>query len=54
MVTFKNNNSNRRNNLEDQKDLTEITMIEVINNGFSSSENFQRKPLPEMLIVFLN
>ena len=46
MVTFKNNNSNRRNNFRRSERPYRNNNDRVkINNGFSSSENFQRKPL---------
>ena len=46
MVTFKNNNSNRRNNFRRSERPYKNNNDRVkINNGFSSSENFQRKPL---------
>ena len=46
MVTFKNNNSNRRNNFRRSERPYKNNNDRVkISNGFSSSENFQRKPL---------
>ena len=46
MVTFKNNNSNRRNNFRRSERPYRNNNDRVkINNGFSISENFKRKPL---------
>ena len=46
MVTFKNNNSNRRNNFRRSDRLFKNNGDRVkLNNGFSNNENFQRKPI---------
>ena len=46
MVTFKNNNSNRRNNFRRSDRTYKSNSDRVkINNGFSNNENFQRKPV---------
>jgi len=46
MVTFKNNNSNRRNNFRRSDRSYKSNPDRVkINNGFSTNENFQRKPV---------
>ena len=46
MVTFKNNNSNRRNNFRRSDRSYKSNSDRVkINNGFSNNENFQRKPV---------
>ena len=46
MVTFKNNNLNRRNNFRRSDRSYKSNSDRVkINNGFSNNENFQRKPV---------
>ena len=46
MVTFKNNNSNRRNNFRRSDRLFKNNGDRVkLNNGFSNNDNFQRKPI---------
>ena len=46
MVTFKNNNLNRRNNFRrsDRSYKSNADRVKI-NNGFSNNENFQRKPV---------
>ena len=46
MVTFKNNNSNRRNNFRrsDRSFKNNVDRVKL-NNGFSNNDNFQRKPI---------
>ena len=46
MVTFKNNNSNRRNNFRRSDRSFKNNGDRVkLNNGFTNNDNFQRKPL---------
>ena len=46
MVTFKNNNSNRRNNFRRSDRPFKNNGDRVkLNNGFSNNDNFQRKPI---------
>ena len=48
MVTFKNNNTHRRNNFRRSDRMFKSGSDRVkIGNGYSNNENFQRKPVPK-------